>query len=225
MLNDVQVPGDSQIFYAPQIATGGDGDVDLAANTFTVPVLPSIPPTLDNPTPEVIPPGPGPYQKWQTGQPVVFTLGSGTITGTTGLTSGTTYYIIRVNATTVKLATTAANAWAGSNIDLTAKASPAWSLELVPGEVNDKIKYLSPYNVEFTTTIVAIDMALHRIDIAQPVVRFTPVYQYGIDTGAKIKIMPVWARVSVWPIAQPYHAFGQFVYTAGEVAGLTLPPL
>jgi hypothetical protein len=213
MLNDVQVPEDSQIFYAPQIASGVDADVDLGTDVFTVPVLPLD----DHPT------TPTPYQKWQTGQQVVFTLDSGTITGTVGLTTGTSYYIIRVDATHVMLAETVTLAHAGTQIGLTGKASPVWNLELVPFEVNDKIQYLSPYNVVFTSVIKGFDRALHRIDITQPVVRFTPVYPYGIDTGAKIKVMPVWARVIVWPIAVPYHAFGQSVYTSGEASSLVFP--
>lgn len=40
-----------------------------------------------------------------------------------GLTSGTTYYVINVSSTTIKLATTAANAAAGTAIDLTSAGS------------------------------------------------------------------------------------------------------
>lgn len=51
-----------------------------------------------------------------TGDPVVYTS-TGAITG---LTSGTTYYAIRVDADTVALASSVANAQAGTKIDITA---------------------------------------------------------------------------------------------------------
>lgn len=63
---------------------------------------------------------------WITGMPVMFTLTSGTVTG---LTSGNIYYVIRNNATTVKLASTLANAQNNIPIDLTAKSSPVWSIQ------------------------------------------------------------------------------------------------
>lgn len=85
--------------------SGGNADVDTgAANSLTVP---------SNNT------------KWITGMPVVFTLASGTITG---LTSSTTYYVIRNSSTLIKLASTLALAQAGTEIDLTAKSSPVWTI-------------------------------------------------------------------------------------------------
>ena len=51
----------------------------------------------------------------------VYDTNSGTAIG--GLTNGTTYYVIYVSATTIKLATTAANANAGTAISLTSKPS------------------------------------------------------------------------------------------------------
>ncbi len=63
--------------------------------------------------------------KWVTGMAVVFTLASGTITG---LTSGNTYYIIRMSATAVSLAGTLADAQNGVEVDFTAKSSPVWTL-------------------------------------------------------------------------------------------------
>lgn len=52
------------------------------------------------------------------GEAVVYSNGGGT--SITGLTTGTTYYVIVVDANTVKLATTKANALAGTAIDITA---------------------------------------------------------------------------------------------------------
>jgi microcystin-dependent protein len=85
-------------------ASGVDADVDTSNDTLTV---------ASNNT------------KWVTGMSVVFTLASGTITG---LTSGNTYYVIRNNATTVKLASSLANAQAGTAVDMTAKSSPVWTI-------------------------------------------------------------------------------------------------
>jgi len=63
--------------------------------------------------------------KWITGMSVLFSLTSGTITG---LTSGNTYYIVRNNATTVKLASSLANAQNGTVVDMTAKSTPVWTI-------------------------------------------------------------------------------------------------
>lgn len=52
---------------------------------------------------------------WSTGQPVILT-GSDV---PAGLTSGTTYYLIRVDANTLELATSLANALAGTEVDIT----------------------------------------------------------------------------------------------------------
>lgn len=86
------------------VATGVDGDVDLTGDTFLVPSNNS---------------------KWITGQQVVFTLTSGTITG---LTSGNTYYVIRNSATLIQLASTLANALTDTQINLTAKSTPVWTI-------------------------------------------------------------------------------------------------
>jgi hypothetical protein len=56
-----------------------------------------------------------------TGQQITITFAS----GFTGLTSGTTYYVIRVDSSTFKVATTAANALAGTAIDITADGTGA----------------------------------------------------------------------------------------------------
>ncbi len=86
------------------VESGSNAGVDTAADTLTV---------LTNNT------------KWITGMPVVFTLSSGTITG---LTTGTTYYVVRNSSTLIKLASTLANAQAGTVIDMTAKSSPVWTI-------------------------------------------------------------------------------------------------
>jgi hypothetical protein len=64
----------------------------------------------------------------KTGDAVVYDSGEGTAIG--GLTKGTTYYVIASGTSTVKLATTAANATAGTAIDLTTAGSGTQSLTL-----------------------------------------------------------------------------------------------
>lgn len=83
---------------------GGDSEVDIAANELIVPSN---------------------TDKWITGMPVVFTLSSGTVTG---LTSGLTYYVIRMSPTTISLALNLNNAQNGVEIDFTAKAAPIWTI-------------------------------------------------------------------------------------------------
>lgn len=57
---------------------------------------------------------------YATGTPIVFTS---TTTVPAGLTAGTTYYAINVSSTTIKVATTAANATAGTAIDITSQGT------------------------------------------------------------------------------------------------------
>jgi len=58
--------------------------------------------------------------KWVTGMPVVLTT-SGSAPG--GLTAGTTYYVVRINSTSIKLASSLANAQNGTVIDITSQGS------------------------------------------------------------------------------------------------------
>lgn len=55
---------------------------------------------------------------FKTGQNVGISVTSGTIT--TGLTATTAYYVIQVDSSTIALATSRANAFAGTKVDLTA---------------------------------------------------------------------------------------------------------
>ena len=60
---------------------------------------------------------------WATGNAIVYTNGGGTTLA--GLTSGTTYYVIKVDDNTIKVATNAANATAGTAINLTGTGNNA----------------------------------------------------------------------------------------------------
>lgn len=80
------------------VATAAAANVDAGANTITTQSNVSL------------------YH----GTPVVYTT-SGSVIG--GLTASTTYYAIRTSATVIQLATSAANALAGTAIDLTSQGS------------------------------------------------------------------------------------------------------
>jgi microcystin-dependent protein len=60
--------------------------------------------------------------RWITGMPVLFNVLTGSIGG---LSNGATYYVIRVSATLIALASTLANAVAGTAIDITSVGSPS----------------------------------------------------------------------------------------------------
>ena len=82
-----------------------------------------------------------------TGDAVVYkaptTTGASTVTG---LTDGTTYYVIVVDSTTIKLATNSANATAGTAVNLTGTGSGTSTLQVLTGLV---IGYEYEFEVEF----------------------------------------------------------------------------
>jgi hypothetical protein len=67
----------------------------------------------------------------QTGTPV-FYASNGGIPSLAGLTNTTLYYTIKVSDTTLKLASTRANALAGTAVDLTGTGHPAQTLQFLP---------------------------------------------------------------------------------------------
>lgn len=66
---------------------------------------------------------------WNTGRAVALTIGGGTLPG--GL-SATTYYVIVVDANTVKFATSLANAEAGTAVDITDQGTAGQTMTLTP---------------------------------------------------------------------------------------------
>ena len=64
-------------------------------------------------------------KKWVTGMLVRFNLTSGTITG---LTDDAYYFVIRTGTTSIRLASTLANAQNGVSINFTAKSNPVWDI-------------------------------------------------------------------------------------------------
>lgn len=112
--------------------SGEDADVDTGNDTLTV---------ASN------------VNKWVTGMAVVFNLTSGTITG---LSDNTTYYVIRASATTIKLASTLANAQNGTAIDLTAKTSPVWDITY-----NFSARTLGEYGGEESHAMSSTELVAH----------------------------------------------------------------
>jgi len=110
--------------YIIETALDGSEDLNSAADqqTFanTIKALYAVPVTFNgatavDPTTDQITLTAHPYV---TGEAIVYSNGGGTTI--VGLTNGATYYIIKVDANTVKLATSKANAIAGTAVDITA---------------------------------------------------------------------------------------------------------
>ena len=77
--------------------------------------------------------------RFVTGQRVVYTDGGGTVI--TGLTDGTSYFIIKVDQNTIKLATNASNAASSTAINLTSGAAGgSHTLNVKFDGVNTKFK-------------------------------------------------------------------------------------
>lgn len=103
----VDKANDTITFGAPDTTTFASTDVNTSTDVITVP-----------------------SNTWMTtGKPVTYWQGT---TVPAGLTQAATYYIIRLTATTIKLATTAANAAAGTAIDLTSQGSGTHCLTFTP---------------------------------------------------------------------------------------------
>ena len=95
----------SKIFFTPYALTFATGAVNTTTDVITLSSTTLFP----------------------TGTPVTITS---TTTVPAGLVSGTTYYVINTSGTTIKLATTAANATAGTAIDITSQGTGTHSINL-----------------------------------------------------------------------------------------------
>lgn len=110
--------------------------VDKAANTiaFTNSLTASVTAANINTSTDVLTTSAA--HPFTTGTPVILT--SGAAPG--GLATGTTYYVINVTSTTIKLATTAANATAGTAIDITSQGTGTHTLtQVITVSDNDEI--------------------------------------------------------------------------------------
>ena len=115
MAIDIYAKGTSTKLYDVTITS-----VDKTANTisFTPGAAASVTSANVNTTTDVLTTSSA--HGFTTGQSIIFNAGT---TAPTGVTTGSTYYVIVVSSTTIKLATTRANAIAGTAIDLTAQGS------------------------------------------------------------------------------------------------------
>lgn len=218
----------TSVVYAPQIQSGVNADIDLAADTFV---------TVLNPNPS-IPPLPSDLPTiWISGQRVIFHLASGTLTAVPPLVDGSYYYVIRVDSTHIQLAATHADAVAATPvpINLTVKVNAVWSIELSNVEIGDIMQYLTHYGVCKTTRVTAVNDVTHVIDFANALNANTVVYPYVIDSGGcvitpsvtvgpinfdNLKFFAVAGRVIYGPAQLSQRGFGIYGYTHGIGANL-----
>lgn len=112
------------------IASSYTGTVTLTSTAFTAPVDPdSFDASAVTAGGDTI--GFADAHDLQTGNPVVYSVGNGTNTPVDGLTDGSTYYVIRVDATNLKLARTAADATAGTAITFATAGTGSQALQFV----------------------------------------------------------------------------------------------
>ena len=123
--------------------------------------------------------------RFVTAQRVTYTHGGGTAIG--GLTSGTAYFIIKVDQNTIKLATSAANANNNSAIDLTSLGvGVSHTLNVAFDSVNTKFK--ATYNNGTKAQLSRAGQLLLSINgvIQQPQETSAPTVGFGIDADSTI---------------------------------------
>jgi hypothetical protein len=123
--------------------------------------------------------------RFVTAQRVTYTHGGGTAIG--GLTSGTAYYIIKVDQNTIKLATSAANANNNSAIDLTSLGvGVSHTLNVAFDGINTKFK--ATYNNGTKAQLSRAGQLLLSINgvIQQPQETSAPTVGFGIDADSTI---------------------------------------
>jgi len=123
--------------------------------------------------------------RFVTAQRVTYTNGGGTAIG--GLTSGTAYFIIKVDQNTIKLATSAANANAGTAINLSSGAvGNSHTLNVAFDGINTKFK--ATYNNGTKAKISRAGQLLLSINgvIQQPQETSAPTVGFGIDADSTI---------------------------------------
>jgi len=123
--------------------------------------------------------------RFVTAQRVTYTHGGGTAIG--GLTSGTAYFIIKVDQNTIKLATSAANANNNTAIDLTSLGvGVSHTLNVAFDGVNTKFK--ATYNDGTKAQLSRAGQLLLSINgvIQQPQETSSPTLGFGIDADSTI---------------------------------------
>ena len=141
-----------------------------------------------------------------TGQKVTYTDGGGTAIG--GLTDGTSYFIIKVDQNTIKLATNASNAASSTAIDLTSGAAGgSHTLNVAFDGVNTKFKATHSSGTKANISRAGqISLSINGV-IQQPQDTSNPTVGYGVEPDSTIVF-------STAPVATD-KVFGTFI---GEVA-------
>ena len=120
-----------------------------------------------------------------TGQKVTYTDGGGTAIG--GLTDGTSYFIIKVDQNTIKLATSSSNAAAGTAIDLTSGAAGgSHTLNVKFDGVNTKFKATHSNGTKSNISRAAqISLSINGV-IQQPSEGSSPTVGYSVEPDSTI---------------------------------------
>ena len=144
--------------------------------------------------------------RFVTGQRVTYGKGGGTVI--TGLTDATAYFIIKVDQSTIKLATNASNAASSTAIDLTGLgAGTSHTLKVTFDGVNTKFKATHSSGTKASVSRAAqLSLSINGV-IQQPTEAKPPTVGYGIEADSTIVF-------STAPIATD-KVFGSFI---GEVA-------
>ena len=144
--------------------------------------------------------------RFVTGQKVTYTDGGGTAIG--GLTDGTSYFIIKVDQSTIKLATNASNAASSTAIDLTSGAAgTSHTLKVAFDGVNTKFKATHSSGTKANISRAGqISLSINGV-IQQPQDTSNPTVGYGVEPDSTIVF-------STAPVATD-KVFGTFI---GEVA-------
>ena len=145
--------------------------------------------------------------RFVTGQKVTYTDGGGTAIG--GLTDGTSYFIIKVDQNTIKLATSASNAASSTAINLTSGAAGgSHTLNVKFDGVNTKFKATHSNGTKSNVNRAAqISLSINGV-IQQPSEGSNPTVGYSVEPDSTIVF-------SSAPQAGD-NVFGSFI---GEVAG------
>lgn len=134
---------------------------------------------------------------YYTGQPVIYYLNSGTVIS--GLTDLTCYYVIVVDSNTIKLATTRANAIAGTQIDLTSAPTGTYSFIYIFGSLSlpvdsDLNYYKGDYDIsvylydtgattvqEYRTQHIPLNYTTPAITLTNSYSVITPIFLKSVD--------------------------------------------
>ena len=144
--------------------------------------------------------------RFVTGQKVTYTDGGGTAIG--GLTDGTSYFIIKVDQNTIKLATSASNAASSTAINLTSGAAGgSHTLNVKFDGVNTKFKATFNNGKKAKISRAAqLSLSINGV-VQQPQDSSSPSVGYGVEADSTIVF-------STAPVATDV-VFGSFI---GEVA-------